>query len=310
MNVLDLFSGIGGFSLGLERAGHKTVAFCEYDDKCRQVLTKHWPDIPKYTDVRQLTGEQLERDGIESIELICGGFPCQPFSVAGNRAGTTDDRHLWPEYLRLIQEIKPRWVIAENVPGILSMELTDLLVRVENKTILRQPDYDLYQAEIIREANMLFDELCGELEKEGYDVLPLIVPAVAVDAKHKRNRVWIIANNESKRERQQEFVSRCAKSPKFAEHGKEQFMANTNAVRLQRQRSNSHPEGRKEQDKRSTGLRDGTDDARVWPAEPGMGRVAPRVSGDVDRLKQLGNSVVPAIPEILGGFIKQIEEGD
>ena len=161
MKVLDLFSGIGGFSLGLERAGMTTAAFCEFDEKCRKVLAKHWPDVPQYTDVRTLTGEQLEKDGITDIGLICGGYPCQPFSFAGKRQGTADDRHLWPEFARLIGEIRPDWVIAENVAGHIDMGL---------------------------------DSVLADLASLGYTAEPYVIPAVAVGAFHRRDRVWIVAD--------------------------------------------------------------------------------------------------------------------
>src|SRR3990167_7230120 len=113
LRVLDLFSGIGGFSLGLERTGgFRTIAFCEIEPYCRAVLKKHWPDVPCFTDVRTLTACD-----VGAVDLICGGYPCQPFSEAGKRLGAQDDRHLWPEYLRLIQELRPTWVIGENVAG-------------------------------------------------------------------------------------------------------------------------------------------------------------------------------------------------
>ena len=165
MKVLDLFSGIGGFSLGLERAGMETVAFCEYDEKARLVLNKHWPNVPMYNDVRTLTGEQLEKDGITDIGLICGGYPCQPFSVAGKRQGQADDRHLWPEFFRLIQEIRPTWVIAENVAGHINMGL---------------------------------DSVLADLESEGYNVQTFLIPACAVGAVHRRDRVWIVAHSNAK----------------------------------------------------------------------------------------------------------------
>ena len=115
MNVLDLFSGIGGFSLGLERAGMKTVAFCEIEPFCRAVLAKHWPGVPIYEDVRSLTGAGLASAGIVP-DAICGGFPCQDISIAGKGAGLDGERSgLWHEYRRLIAEIRPRWVIIENV---------------------------------------------------------------------------------------------------------------------------------------------------------------------------------------------------
>ena len=156
MKVLDLFSGIGGFSLGLEWAGMSTVAFCERDPYCTTILNKHWPDTPVHSDVRNLDG----KDYADSIDLVAGGFPCQPFSVAGNRRGSDDDRHLWPEMLRIIQEAKPRWVIGENVFGLI---------------------------------NMALDDVQADLEREHYEVRKFVLPAVAVDAHHRRDRIFIIA---------------------------------------------------------------------------------------------------------------------
>ena len=165
MKVLDLFSGIGGFALGLERAGMETVAFCEYDEKARLVLNKHWPDVPMYNDVKTLTGEQLEKDGITDIGLICGGYPCQSFSTAGKRKGQADDRYLWPEFFRLVKEIRPTWIIAENVAGHINLGLEDVL---------------------------------ADLESEGYNVQTFLIPACAVDAFHRRDRVWIVAHSNAK----------------------------------------------------------------------------------------------------------------
>jgi DNA (cytosine-5)-methyltransferase 1 len=117
MNVLDLFSGIGGFSLGLERTnGFKTIAFCEIDPFCRKVLAKHWPGIPIFDDITKLNRGDL--DGIGEVDVICGGFPCQPVSCAGKRKGDRDERWLWPEFYRVVCLVKPRWVLVENVPGL------------------------------------------------------------------------------------------------------------------------------------------------------------------------------------------------
>ena len=167
MNVLDLFSGIGGFSLGLERAGMRTIAFCEIEEYPRSILRKHWPDVPIFEDVRELHAKDLP----ESIDLICGGYPCQPFSVAGKRRGAEDDRHLWPEIVRLIRELdaagnKPAWCLFENVAGHISMGL---------------------------------DTVLSDLEGEGYTCWPLVIPACALNAPHRRDRVWIIANCNSPR---------------------------------------------------------------------------------------------------------------
>ena len=156
MNVLDLFSGIGGFSLGLERAGMRTVAFCEIDPYCRAVLRKHWPDVPIFEDVRTVNSI--------SADVVCGGFPCQPFSTAsaGKRFGEVHDHYLWPEMLRVIQETKPRWVIGENVTGIESMAL---------------------------------EQVVSDLEGGGYEVAPpLEIPACGVGHDHRRARIWFLAH--------------------------------------------------------------------------------------------------------------------
>ncbi len=160
-NVLDLFSGIGGFSLGLDRAGMRTVAFCEIDPFCRQILNRHWPTTPVYPDIKQLTARRLHHDGIPSIDLICGGYPCQPFSIAGNQRGEADPRHLWPEMHRLIRELRPRWVVCENVAGHVELGL---------------------------------DTVLSDLGNAGYAATPFVIPACAVGAPHRRDRLWIVAH--------------------------------------------------------------------------------------------------------------------
>lgn len=160
MRVLDLFSGVGGFAVGLERAGFQTVAFCEIEPFPRAVLAKHWPQVPCYDDVRSLTAEHLAADGIVP-DVICGGFPCQDISIAGKGAGLAGERSgLWREYARLIEEIRPRWVIVENVPALRSRGL---------------------------------DEVLGSLAAIGYDAEWHCIPAAAIGAPHQRDRVWIVA---------------------------------------------------------------------------------------------------------------------
>ena len=165
--ILDLFSGLGGFSLGLERTGHfETVAFCDNNQYSKLILDKHWKGVKIYDDVREISKEKFREDGIEFPDIITGGFPCQPFSVAGKQKGTSDDRHLWPEMFRIIKAFKPRYVIGENVRGIVNIQ-----------------------------EGVVFETVCTDLESEGYEVQPFIIPAAGVGAPHRRERVWIIATN-------------------------------------------------------------------------------------------------------------------
>ena len=163
LKLLDLFSGIGGFSLGLESTGFfETIAFVEKDEFCQKVLKKNFKNIPIEGDIRNVKGDRYKAD------VITGGFPCQPFSVAGKRKGTDDDRYLWDETIRVVRECKPIWFIGENVEG---------LVNIQDGMVLRQVQNDL--------------------EKEGFEVQCLIIPASGIGAWHQRKRIWIIGYNVS-----------------------------------------------------------------------------------------------------------------
>lgn len=301
MKVLDLFSGIGGFSLGLERAGMTTVAFCEIDEYCQKVLKKHWPTIPIFKDIRNLKGEE-----IGPVDLICGGFPCQPFSVAGKRDGTSDDRHLWPEMLRLISETKPTWIIGENVAGITSMELELGPFEVESRTLTTGAESDYLLSVLSRQEIMLLDAICRDLECEGYEVQPVIIPACAVDAKHRRDRVWIIAHNEK-------WSDGAYYNTEQIERQKQKFgksIGRENVAYSQDSKWHDKPHKESRQHK-------GWEPAggcfgivwRNWPIEPSMDRVVNGLPEELDpyRIKALGNAVVRQIPEIIGRAIMEIE---
>jgi DNA-cytosine methyltransferase len=180
LKLLDLFSGIGGFSLGLESTGYfQTIAFVEKDKFCRQVLQKNFNNIPIEEDIRNVRGSNYAAD------VITGGFPCQPFSVAGKRKGTDDDRYLWDETIRVVAECKPRWFIGENVEG---------LININNGMVLRQVQTDL--------------------EEQGFQVQCIVIPASGIGAWHQRKRIWIVAyshNNGSYRSQRNETEQSCNK---------------------------------------------------------------------------------------------------
>ena len=158
----SLFSGIGGFDLASEWMGWENVFHCEYDPFCQKVLKHHFPNSKLYEDIK--TFDATDYSG--RIDILTGGFPCQPFSTAGKREGTKDNRHLFPEMLRVIQEVKPKYVLGENVSGLLNWS-----------------------------GGMVFDEVCADLEAEGYEVVPLLLPASGKNAPHLRNRIWFVAHS-------------------------------------------------------------------------------------------------------------------
>ena len=162
---LSLFSGIGGLDLAAELAGFRTAGQCELADYPRAVLEKHWPDVPKWRDIHELTAKDfIQRTGIQNPTVISGGFPCQPHSVIGKRLAENDERHLWPEFVRVVRELRPKYVIGENVNGILST---------------------------------IHESVCTDLEAEGYEVWTFSIPACAVGAHHERYRVCILGISKS-----------------------------------------------------------------------------------------------------------------
>jgi len=310
LTVGSLFSGIGGFDLGLERAGMKVIWQSEIDPFACKVLKKHWPDVPNLGDIKKIDWTNIERP-----DVICGGYPCQPFSTAGKRGGATDPRHLWPAMFNAICLLRPRYALMENVRGHLSMG---------------------------------FDQVLGDLASVGFNAEWQVIPAAAVGAPHKRDRVFIVAypNNarvgtqrrevqrqKSSGEQKREVIARYVFSRRGAE------MADTESEQSDvRQRRNNktqcQTQGLQTQVRTSSTNVADTDGEFVgqygsssdvanesqqwhdqrerqttndfgqwWEVEPDVGRVANGVPDRVDRLRGLGNAIVPQVAELVGALV-------
>ena len=276
---LDLFSGIGGFALAAQRTGWQTIGFSEIEPYACKILKRHWPDVPNYGDIRNIRGVRAD--------LITGGFPCQPYSLSGKRAGASDDRALWPEMCRVIDEAKPSWVLGENVAGLVTMEL---------------------------------DRVLSDLEAIGYSAWPIVVPACAVDARHRRDRVWIVAHSEGNSSGRGLCETGTEQDWNQSANGGED-MADANGSES---RQPSEWEGRENlgggsanrggnpatrgedvsDDGRGSGERTGTSiggcpQTAWWQPEPELGRVADGIPNRAHRLRGLGNAIVPQVAEMI-----------
>ena len=354
---LSLFSGIGGLDLAAEAAGFRTVGQCEWADYPTKVLEKHWQDVPRWRDIRTLTGDDFyARTGRRSVTVVSGGFPCQPFSVAGKRRGKEDDRYLWPQMLRVISEIRPTWVIGENVPGII---------------------------------NLALDTVLSDLENQGYACQTFIIPAAGVDAPHRRERICIVgyskhnglssteitgsveaaSYNESERKNTTGESERAGKSESYEDvantdcNGRSrqpskpseirrntdkinpivsknsdvsdtesteckesmcswarrsgfadsrEIMADASRARLERPeqcKNDDRKVGRRTQSTTGTTPECSSNERGYWPTEPNVGRAANGIPSRVDRLKCLGNAVVPPQFYPFFRYIAKIETG-
>lgn len=283
LRVLDLFSGIGGFSLGLERTGgFKTVAFCEIEPFCQKVLKKHWPDVPIYHDIRELTGEKLRQDGIVA-DVVTGGFPCQDLSVAGRQAGIDGERSgLWSELCRIIGDVRPQYAIVENVANLLS-----------------GPS---------EQRGGWFGRVLGDLAEIGYDAEWHCIPASAVGAPHGRNRVWIVAYQSEVRNSSagngRKYIKDNQPAREFGRGGL-RTLGHGNGERLEGLRG-LFPSGRKRTAWETGEIRIGRDGKkRLCP--PGISLVANGLPDQVDRIGGTGNAVLPQIPELIGRAILEAE---
>lgn len=270
MNAGSLFSGIGGLDLGLERAGMTVRWQSEIDPYCCRVLAKHWPHVPNLGDVTRVDWSE-----VEPVDLICGGYPCQPFSLAGVRRGESDPRHLWPWFAVALRHLRPRWALLENVPGHLSLG---------------------------------FGRVLGDLAELGYDTEWDCIPAAAVGAPHLRYRVFVVAHARSHGVRQQPVALAERGGSPVAEHdGETGAVANANRTPRRQAWDAERGAGASEVGQRATqprGRRSGAGRGH-WAAEPDVDRVADGVPSRVDRLRALGNSVVPQVSEWVGRRIME-----
>ena len=341
MTVGSLFSGIGGFDLGFERAGFDIKWQVEIDDYANHVLATHWPGVKRYRDVKETHGplghaaqlqlrhkpssgvddvglsgaRTVSRQGtlsrcdacLEPVDVICGGFPCQPHSLAGARGGASDERDLWPEFARLIRELRPRWVVAENVPGLLSSD-----------------------------AGRFFGTVLGDLAAAGYDAEWDCISAADVGAPHLRERIWIVAYphanssgslfgaRDGESEEGLDFASgydavglradvadaasgtRLRSAQRPARHT---ALSGENMAHAERERSQGQSWGTVDGERWAPSVFTGLSQSigRQWEFEPHVGRVAHGVSARVDRLRGLGNAIVPQIAQWIAERIQAAE---
>jgi DNA (cytosine-5)-methyltransferase 1 len=334
MTHFSLFTGIGGLDLAAEWAGFETVGQCEWADYPTKVLEKHWPNVPRWRDIRSVTKESFtERTGLSTVDIISGGFPCQPFSCAGQRKGDKDDRYLWPEMLRVISELQPTWVIGENVGGLVSMAQSDCEIKMETET------------DVFKEFEMVLETIRRDFERIGYESQPILIPACAIGARHRRDRVFILGyskhngtstskdggsvgkeyvprrleESESKAEKKsgesqgtggissnvadtesKQSATNLVSQVSTEEQGKFRgssckvdIFPDTECQRQQGQGEFINPSHSKTDTKRETTQFINGCIRSQWDVEPNVGRVANGIPSRVDRLKCLGNAVVP-----------------
>jgi DNA (cytosine-5)-methyltransferase 1 len=279
-----LFTGIGGFDLAARNCGIENVFQVEIDSFCQKVLEKNFPGVKRYSDIKEFNGKEYRGQ----IDIISGGFPCQPFSVAGKRKGKEDERAIFPEMLRVISEVRPKWVVAENVYGIINID-----------------------------DGKYFNDILTQLEGEDYEVQSFIIPASAVNAPHQRYRVWIVANSKNNRNGrwknqqsgngERQILSEKLRGGEVGSENKRcdrEFIADSDDTQTARQRGNGREILSKSESKR---LNRSNWERDWYEVATEFCRVDDGVSNRVDRLKSLGNAIVPQIAEIIFKIIIEVE---
>lgn len=287
MTHFSLFTGIGGIDIAAEWAGFTTVGQCEFADYPTKVLEKHWPDVPRWRDVKDVTAKSIRKKGITDITLLSGGFPCQPHSVAGERKGSADERDLWGEFARVICETKPRWVLGENVPGLYTTE-----------------------------DGRFFGRILNDLAEMGYSVGWCCYGANVVGAPHKRDRVFVIAYSNSFRPQRRKNTRGIQESRKNSEEqlkglyqallrntDSEPELQTNSAIKPSRSKRNTRESIAGEHRRKTSGA--------YWEiSEPPVLGVDDGVPDRVDRSKCLGNAVVPQQVYPILQAIADIEKGE
>lgn len=273
MKHLDLFSGIGGFALGLQWAGgFETVAFCEIDKFCQKVLAKNFSDVPIFGDIHELTVDALASAGIAEIDLITAGFPCQPFSITGKQQGTDDKRFLWSELFRVIWDIRPKYIILENVPNLLRVQ-----------------------------KGLVYTGILYDLSAMGYAVEWGVIPASAVGAPHKRERVFIVAYPDSQRYEWREPQLQTLKSRRHIEAGTGALSSIISDPQRKR-REGKHVQTQPKEYRYFNAETPIVSTGGHWNDLPTsrICRSSDGIPHRMDRLKSLGNAVVPQLIQMLG----------
>jgi len=273
----SLFSGIGGFDLAAEWMGWENVFHCEWNDFGKKLLNHYWPNSISYHDITK-TDFSIHRG---TIDILTGGFPCQPYSSAGKRLGKEDERHLWPEMLRAIREIQPRWIVGENVLGLVNWN-----------------------------GGMVFEEVQADLEAEGYEVQPYVLPAAAVNAPHRRDRVWFVAHAISSSKRANEFRSIRSENGEIERERTQTIHDAFRSNGIERITTNTKSEGLERQRRKRIGFTFNNTFKRIWNwnSFPTVSPICSRNDGISNRLDSItfskwrnesikagGNAIVPQV---------------
>jgi DNA (cytosine-5)-methyltransferase 1 len=291
VQIIDLYSGIGGFSLAGDWMGWRTIQFCEINVYCIKILKKHWPEIPIHRNIKTLTASTVIQNKLydkNQISIVTGGVPCQPWSSAGKRKGEEDVRNLWPETIEFVGTYKPEWFVFENVIGFVNWN-----------------------------EGMVFKQTISDLESKDYEVLPIVLPACGIGAWHKRDRIWLIGKNKNHTSYSYSDSNRFYRTKVnqygWTKQGRTELF-DKQISKLKSIRSvlgNSPNQGLQEwkEDQFSQSVfhaeRASPSGERQWNAEPNVGRVADGIPNRVDRIKALGNAVVPQLVVMI---YKAIEE--